>query len=443
MNASPHSLRDLAARLLRAALHAVEPRAVVRRALRLEGETLHVGEEQIDLRTIERVRLVGAGKAACAMAQGALDMLGERISDGTLTTRKGYASPVPGIEVWEASHPIPDTHGLAGAGEALHLARGAGERDLLLCLLSGGASALWPAPPRGVSLGELQQVTEALLRAGAPIQELNAVRKHLSRISGGQLARAAHPAHVLSLILSDVVGSPLDVIASGPTVPDPTTFQDALAVLARYGVRPPRGVLTHLQAGAAGEIEETPKSGDPAFARATAHIVARNRDALEGAAREARELGLEARIVTDALEGEARDAAAEIVRQALRAREEAAPGAAPLALLWGGETTVTVQGEGSGGRSQELALAAATLLEGEEGILLAALGTDGTDGPTDAAGGVVDGGTLARGQEQGLDARDHLARNDAYTFLQAAADLLVTGPTGTNVNDVVLALIEG
>ncbi|MBA2244575.1 MAG: DUF4147 domain-containing protein, partial [Gemmatimonadetes bacterium] len=235
--------------------------------------------------------------------------------------------------------------------------------------------------------------------------------------------------------------SPLDVIASGPTVPDPTTFQDALGVLARYGVRPPPGVLSHLQAGAAGEIPETPKSGDPAFARATAHIVARNRDALEGAAHEARELGLEARIVTDTLEGEARDAAAGIVRQALRTREETA-GAPPLVLLWGGETTVTVRGDGSGGRNQELALAAATLLQGEKRILLAALGTDGTDGPTDAAGGVVDGGTLARGQEQGLDARDHLARNDTYPFLQAADDLLITGPTGTNVNDVVLALVE-
>ncbi|HEV2129767.1 MAG TPA: glycerate-2-kinase family protein, partial [Longimicrobiaceae bacterium] len=263
MHASPHSLRDLAARILRAALVAVEPRAAVRRTLGVEAETLHVGEEEIDLRTVERVRLVGAGKAACPMAQGALEVLGERISGGTLTTRKGYASTVPGIEVWEASHPIPDTHGLAGAGEALHLARSAGERDLLLCLLSGGASALWPAPPRGVSLGELQQVTHALLRAGAPIQELNAVRKHLSRISGGQLARAAYPARVLSLILSDVVGSPLDVIASGPTVPDPPTSQDALGVLARYGVRPPPGVLAYLQAGAAGEFAETPKRGDP------------------------------------------------------------------------------------------------------------------------------------------------------------------------------------
>jgi glycerate 2-kinase len=434
-------LRDLAARILRAALAAVEPRRAVRQALVREGETLRLGDEALDLSSFERVLLVGAGKAAPAMAQGVLDVVGNRLVGGTITTRHGQAQPVPGVEVWEAGHPVPDTHGLAGAAAALELARNAGERDLLVCVLSGGASALWPAPPAGVSLTDVQRVTDALLRAGAPIRELNTVRKHLSRIAGGQLLRAAHPARVLALVLSDVVGSPLEVIASGPTVPDPTTYAEALEVLRRRQIEAPAAVLAHLRAGAAGEIPETPGPGDLKAGFASTRVVAANRDALEGAAREAERLGIQHRIVTDSFEGEARDVAVEIVREALRATGAPGEEAAPLALLWGGETTVTVRGDGLGGRNQELALAAAIALEGRDGVLLAALGTDGTDGPTDAAGGVVDGGTVERGRAAGVDAEDALRRNDAYRFLQAAGDLLLTGPTGTNVNDVVLVIV--
>jgi glycerate 2-kinase len=432
-------LRDLAARVLRAGLAAVEPRAAVRRALIREGDLLRIGQHTIDLADTERVLLVGAGKAAPAMALGVLDVLGPKVAGGTITTRHAHARPVPGIEVWEAGHPLPDTHGLAGVAAALETARQATERELLVCVLSGGTSALWPAPPPGISLSDLQTTGAALLRSGAPIGELNAVRKHLSRIGGGQLVRAAHPARVLALVVSDVVGSPLDVIASGPTVPDPTTFADALAVLRRRGVRPPPAVLAHLQAGVVGRLPETPKPGDPVFERTSTHVVARNRDALEGAAREAERLGCRARIFTDSLEGEAREVAGRIVAEAERARGEA-DDARPMAWLWGGETTVTVAGNGRGGRNQELALAAALKLAGREGLLLAALGTDGTDGPTDAAGGVVDGGTVGRGAAAGLDARTHLDRNDAHPFLRASGDLLVTGPTGTNVNDVVLVL---
>ncbi|MBA4159344.1 MAG: glycerate-2-kinase family protein, partial [Gemmatimonadetes bacterium] len=228
--------RDTAARILRAALDAVEPRRAVRRALKLEGDLLRTAGETIDLAEIERVLLVGAGKAAPGMALGALDVLGDRVRAGTITTKDGHEQDVPGIDVWEAAHPIPDTRGLAGASEALHLCRGAGARDLVLCLLSGGASALWPAPPPGVALGDLQRITDALLRAGSPIGEVNAVRKHLSRLSGGQLARAASPARLLTLVVSDVVGSPLDVIASGPAVPDPSSFADALEVIRRRGI---------------------------------------------------------------------------------------------------------------------------------------------------------------------------------------------------------------
>jgi glycerate 2-kinase len=436
---TPH-LREHARVILDAALAAADARAAVARALSLDGERLRVAdEEEVDLAATERVWVIGAGKAACGMAMGALEVLGDRITGGTLTTKDGHGRDLPRIDVWEAAHPVPDTRGMAGAADALRMARAAGPRDLVLCLLSGGASALWAAPAPGVTLTDLQAVTDALLRAGATIHELNAVRKHLSRIGGGWLARAAAPARIVTLAVSDVVGGALDVIASGPTVPDPTTFADALEVLAQYEVQAP-AVRVHLQAGDAEEIEETPKPFDAAFARASAHVVASNRDALGGAAREAERLGYRARIVADDVEGEASSVGEQVgllVRNTLAERP-----AGPVALLLGGETTVTVHGRGRGGRNQELALALAMEIEGVAGVLAASLGTDGTDGPTDAAGAFADGGTVGRGEAAGVDAREALRRNDAYPFLRAAGDLIVTGPTGTNVNDLVLVLVD-
>ncbi|WP_420130275.1 glycerate kinase type-2 family protein [Longimicrobium sp.] len=434
-------LREHALAILRAALAAADARAAVVRALRVDGVRLTVaGAETIDLSSIDRVLLIGAGKAAAAMAAGALDVLGDRIAEGTITTKDGHGADLPRIEVWEAAHPVPDTRGMAGASDALRLARAAGPRDLVLCLLSGGASALWPAPVPGVSLTQLREVTDALLRSGATIHEINTVRKHLSRIGGGWLARAAAPARVVTLAISDVVGGALDVIASGPTVPDPTTYADALEVLRDRGIHLPPAILAHLQAGDDGERDETPKPYDAAFERATAHVVAGGRDALAGAARVAERLGYVARIVAEDVEGEARSVGEQVAQLAMTAVGEYAE--APLALLLGGETTVTVLGSGRGGRNQELALAAAIELEGVDGVLAASIGTDGTDGPTDAAGAFADGGTVARGHAAGLDARDALRRNDAYPFLRAAGDLIVTGPTGTHVNDVVLVLVD-
>jgi glycerate 2-kinase len=437
---NPH---DDARRILLAAIAAADAREAVRRALWMEGDELVVmGEERIDLAGVERIFLVGAGKAVAGMALGAGDVLGGRIAGGTITTRDGYAAAVPGIEVWEAAHPVPDSRGLAGAADALVMAREAGARDLVLCLLSGGASALWPCPPDGVALTDLKALTAALLRAGATIGEMNAVRKHLSRIAGGWLARAAAPARVVTLAVSDVVGSPLEVIGSGPTVPDPTTFADALEVVRGYEIDAPPAVMAYLQAGAVGGAPETPKPGDAAFLRASAHVVASNLDALRGAAAEAERLGYRAEIVADDLEGEARGVAPEIARLALDRQRALAPGDAPLALLLGGETTVTVRGSGSGGRNQELALALAMELEGCDGIVAAALGTDGTDGTTTAAGAIVDGGTVARAAAHHMDARDALDANDSHPLLRATGDLLVTGPTGTNVCDVVLVLVS-
>jgi glycerate-2-kinase len=369
-------------------------------------------------------------------------VLGERVAGGTITVPAGGPTRrLPGIDVWTASHPVPDTHGLAGAAAALEVARAAGEDDLVLCLLSGGASALWPAPPAGVSLSDLRAATGSLLRAGAPIAEINAVRRHLSRIAGGWLARAAAPARLVTLAVSDVVGSAPDAIGSGPTVPDPTTYADALEVLRRREVDVPPAVRAHLQRGDLGEAPETPKPGDPAFARASYRVVASSRDALAAAAEEAERLGYRTTVVGDDMEGEARRVATEVAALAWGAHAEGESARAPAAFLLGGETTVTVRGPGRGGRSQELALAAALEIEGEPGVVVAAVGTDGRDGPTDAAGGMVDGETTARGRAAGLEARDALERNDAHAFLRASGDLVVTGPTGTNVNDLVLVLV--
>jgi glycerate-2-kinase len=435
------ALREHARVILDAAVAAADPHLAVVRALEREGSRLRIAEErEIDLGSVDRVLVIGAGKAAIGMARGALEVLGDLVAEGTVTTKDGYAAELPKIEVWEAAHPVPDTRGLAGAADALRLARSAGRRDLVLCLLSGGASALWPAPVAGVALSELREVTERLLRSGARIGEVNAVRKHLSRIGGGWLAHAAAPARVVTLAISDVVGGSLSAIGSGPTVPDATTYEDALDVLLRYEVQVPPSVRAHLQAGGAGEAPETPKEFDAAFHHASAHVIAGNADALQAAVAQAERLGYRARIVADDLEGEARSVGEQLGLLARNTRAERPD--RPVALLLGGETTVTVQGRGRGGRNQELALSAAIDLEGDGGVLVASMGTDGTDGPTDAAGGFADGGTVARGRARGLDARESLRRNDTHTFLHAAGDLIVTGPTGTNVNDVVLVLVD-
>ncbi|HEX2204277.1 MAG TPA: DUF4147 domain-containing protein [Longimicrobium sp.] len=433
------TLRDDARGILDAALAAADARRAVLRALRREGDRLVVADaEEVDLAAVERVWVIAAGKAAAAMASGALEVLGDRVAGGTVTTKDGHGGDVAGLEVWEAAHPLPDARGLAGAASALAVARGAGPRDLVLVLLSGGASALWPAPPPGVLLSDVRAVTDRLLRAGATIRALNAVRKRLSRMAGGGLAKAAFPARVVTLAVSDVVGSPLDVIASGPTVPDASTYGEALEVLLEHGITGSDSVSRWLQAGAAGEAPEPIGEDDPAFARASAHVIARNRDALEGAAAEAERLGYRATIAGDDLEGEAREVARGVARLAFEAREAGEP----AAVLLGGETTVTVRGGGRGGRNQELALALALEIEGRDGVVAAALGTDGTDGTTDAAGAMVDGGTVERGVAAGVDARAALGANDAHPFLRATGDLIVTGPTGTNVNDVVLLLVR-
>ena len=423
--------------ILATGLAAVEPRHAVRQAL-----TDLLRDTDLDLETMDRVFLIGAGKASPGMALGVLDVLPCPPARGVIVTKDDHGQTVPGVEVLEAAHPVPDKRGVAAAERTLVLATEAGPRDLVLCVLSGGASALWALPAPDMSLEDVQAVTSALLGAGATIGELNAVRKHLSGIAGGQLARAIAPARAVTLTISDVVGSRPDVIGSGPTVPDNTTYQDALNVLRSRRVTPPQSVLDHLRAGADGLVPETPKP-DPWDA--TSHlyrVVADNRTALHAAAVAARDRGYQTLVLTTRMEGEAREIGAFVAGLADGIVHDALPFAPPAALLLGGETTVHLHGDGLGGRNQELALAAAIALDGSPGILVTSFGTDGTDGPTDAAGGMVSGDTVARGRELGLEASDFLERNDAYRYLEATSALLRTGPTGTNVNDVVLILVR-
>ena len=436
-------LRQSARRILDAAILAGDAGRLTREALGRDGSRLRVGNRVIDLDRIRRVVVVGAGKASGTMAEAAETVLDGVPVDG-LVAVKDRREPGPRrIRVVEAWHPIPDARGRAAGEEILRLAAAAGPDDLVLCLISGGGSALTPAPVSGVSLAEKQSVTRLLLEAGATINELNAVRKHLSRLKGGQLARAAYPAPVVSLLLSDVIGDPLDVIASGPTAPDPTTYDDALAVLDRFGLRDrvPATVRSHLEAGARGDLPDTPKPGDATLAGVTNVIIGNNGLVVEAAVAEARRLGFTPCLLTRRLQGEAREAARVFAAVLDEVARSGSPVGRPACVIAGGETTVTVRGRGTGGRCQEFALALASDLASMPGVVVLAAGTDGGDGPTDAAGAFVDATTLERARAHKLDARRALAENDSHPFMAALGDLVVTGPTGSNLMDLYLGLV--
>lgn len=384
-----------------------------------------------------RTVVVGAGKAAAAMAR-ALEGTWPGPLDGLVVTRYGHGLPCERIEVVEASHPVPDAAGSHAARRILDLAEGVGPNDLLLCLISGGGSALLALPADGIELSDKQAVNKALLASGAAIGEMNCVRKHLSAIKGGRLAVAAHPATVVTLAISDVPDDDPATIASGPTVPDPTSFADARAILAKYGIEPPAAVRRHLEAAA----EETPKAGDPRLAGSSFRLIARPQDSLEAAAEVARAGGVTPLILGADIEGEAREVARVMAGIAKQARRFGQPAAAPCLLLSGGETTVTLKSkEGRGGRNAEFLLALAVALEGLPGVHALACDTDGIDGSEDNAGARIDPDSLARADARGMDAKALLAANDAYRFFAELGDLIVTGPTLTNVNDFRAILI--
>ncbi len=437
------TLRRHAMQILGAAIAAADPMAAVHRAVTLDGSRLLVDNRSYALTSTERIIAVGAGKGSSRMAAALEAILGDRLTAGVVTTKYGYVEPLRRVALIEAGHPLPDAAGLQGAQRIAALVRDAHADDLVFVLISGGGSALLPMPAAGITLDEKIVTTDLLLRCGATITEINTVRKHLSTVKGGWLARLAAPATVITLILSDVLGNPLDAIASGPTVPDPTTFADALAIIDRYGLRQvlPASARRHLELGAAGQVPETPKPGDPIFDRVQTVIVGDITLAAAAAVERAEALGYHVRQSGTTIQGEAREVGARFGMMVREARAPDAPPAPPVCVLMGGETTVTVRGRGKGGRNQELVLGAAGALAGLHQVLVASFGTDGTDGPTEAAGAVADGTTLARAQALGLDARAALANNDAFPFFRALDDLILSGPTNTNVNDLWLGLV--
>lgn len=439
------SPRQDALTILRAALKAADPVLAVRRFLRREGDSLICGAKRYPLSRFERVFVLGAGKASASMASAVESVLGAaRITGGIVVAKYGHSLPLKRVNVVESGHPVPDAAGVEGARQLVAMAVEAGPRDLVIMLISGGASALTPYPVPPITLAEKQETTKLLLACGANIQEINTVRKHLSGLKGGHLARRAAPATLITLMLSDVIGDPMDAIGSGPAVPDPSTFAGAAAIFEKYELtgRVPPNVLERIQQGVAGKVEETPKPGDAAFRHAQNLIVGSNRLAIDAAAEKARALGYKPLILSTFIEGETRDVArmhAAIAREVCAANR---PVRAPACLISGGETTVTLRGQGLGGRNQEFVLAAAIDLAGMDRVTVLSAGTDGTDGPTDAAGALADGSTIARGESKGLSAQAYLTQNDSYHFFDGLGDLIRTGPTRTNVNDVRLLLIR-
>lgn len=442
---SQSEARQLAWKIMRAALDAVDPALAVRNYFAANPQLA----SEIKA-TPGRLIVVGAGKAGAPMAAAVSEIFGDKIATGRVIVKYGHVTKESAsshdparIQIAEAGHPVPDQAGLTAAGEIAQLLRETTPEDTVLCLISGGGSALFTLPADELTLSDLQATTESLLAAGATINEINTIRKHLSAVKGGRLAQRAAPAAVYTLILSDVVGDPLEVIASGPSVPDPTTFVDTWTIVEQYTLQNklPPAVRRRLEAGRQGRIPDTPKPGDSIFERVHNVVIGSNRLAAQAAVKTARAAGFDACLLSTFIEGEAREVARVMAGLAKGLVHDEGPVARPACLIAGGETTVTLKGEGQGGRNQEMALAAAIALTGWPQVLLACLGTDGTDGPTDAAGAFADGETVGRAQALGLDAVEHLNRNDAYNFFAPLDDLIITGPTQTNVNDLIFVFV--
>jgi hydroxypyruvate reductase len=434
--------------IFEAAVQAASPYNALQRTLQLTPSgkrlLLKAGRFSIDLNKYRRTFAIGGGKAVCPMARALEGLLGKRLSGGLVVTKYGHSEPLRKILVKEAGHPVPDRNGLDGASGILRIAEQAGEDDLIIVLLTGGASALLPLPAFGLRLRDKQKASALLINSGATIDEINTVRKHLSAIKGGSLAAAAYPATVLTLIVSDVVGNTLSTIASGPTAPDPSTFADALLVIGKYGLSDemPRQVMSILRGGSKRELIETPKQDEPLLKRTKNVIISDNLAALQAAAAKARALGFRPIILSSSITGNTREAANFFASVLKEIKNSGNPLKPPACVLMGGETTLKVAGKGLGGRNQEFALSLAAALKGAPGIHALSAGTDGTDGPTEAAGAYALPDTLGRASSMGLEAQKHLARNDSYPFFKKIDGLFITGPTGTNVMDIVIGIVE-
>jgi glycerate 2-kinase len=431
--------------ILHAALQAVDPVQAVTRHIRLDAsQNLLVQDRSYQLDRYRRVLVVGAGKAGAPMTEAVVNLLEDRLERAIVVVKEGYANiNLPHrlsnrVSLIEAGHPIPDMRGQEGAQQILELLKSTTEEDLVICLISGGGSAIISSPIRPMNISDIQEMTSLLLHCGASIEEINTLRKHTEQLKGGQLARLASPAQVISLILSDVVGNPLEVIASGPTVPDSSTYEQALAIIDNYQLRQemPDRIINHLEKGKRKEVIDTPKPGDPIFNRVQNVITGSNYLAAQASLDEAKKHKFNTQLLTTYLQGEARQAGrfmAAIVRQIADSQQ---PIQRPACLICGGETTVTIQGVGTGGRNMEMALGTVMDLHDISNIMFITLATDGGDGPTDAAGAIVTGETLQRSQQLGMNPLEYLNNNDSYTYFNTLGDIIKTGPTQTNVNDL-------
>jgi len=440
---SDRKARALALESLEVALKAADPIQIIKSKLSLKNSTLRVNSYSFNLAKFKNIYVVGGGKATGAMAYALEQVVGKRITKGLVNVPHGTKSKTATIELHEASHPVPDESGVEGTRRMLEIAEQAEKDDLVICLISGGGSSLMPLPRNGISINDKKEITNALLKCGATINEFNTVRKHTSDFKGGWLAKKAYPATILNLILSDVVGDPLDSIASGPTVPDSTTFGDAVKVLEKYKLwdKTPASIQKVLCDGEKGLIPETPKAGDEAFKKVHNVVVGNNRLASLASCEHGKVKGLNTLLLTATLEGEARHVGTVLATIAREIVTSGNPVRKPACIVAGGEMTVTVNGKGKGGRNQEMALAAAMKIGGTDGVVIASLSTDGVDGPTDAAGAVMDGKTLAKASQLRLAPQRFLADNDSYNFFSKLGDLVLTGPTGTNVNDVSVIIV--
>ncbi len=437
--------RKTAVELIEEGLKAADPYSAVRKHLsRIEDQVIVDGKKF----SPKHVFLIALGKASIPMTLAVEDVLSDLIAGGVVSAPKysrGVFSRLPRrVKVVWAGHPVPDEDSVRAGEKALEIAERAGKEDLVLVLVSGGGSALMERPADEISLRELMETTKLLLKSGATIDEINTVRKHLSWFKGGWLARKAYPANLVALIVSDVVGDPLETIASGPTAPDPTRFEDAYMVLKHYGLweKLPEKPREYIEKGLRGEVPETPKPGDKVFGKVYNKVVASNIVSLKAMEEKARSLGYNTIILTSRIQGEARHVGRVLAGIALESYYNSYPIKPPAVILAGGETTVTVVGEGKGGRNQELVLGAVADINGHHGVVIASIGTDGIDGVTDAAGAIADAHTLTRAKERKLNPYDFLARNDSYHFFKELGDLVITGPTGTNVNDIQIIVVE-
>jgi len=439
------NLRKHANEIFNHVLGTLDPEQLLKKKVSIRDSTLVVEEREYDLNNYENIYVVGGGKACAPMAKAMEDILGDKIDDGLIVVKYNHGLPLKKIETVEASHPIPDKNSVRGTSNILRLLSKTGENDLIICLISGGGSALLVQPHKEITLPGIQIATAKLLACGAAIDEINTVRKHLSSVKGGQIAKAVYPSTLITLILSDVVGDSMDIIASGPTVPDESTFEDAYKIIQKYSLEDKilNSVYSFLRNGKMGKVEETPKNGDKIFDNTQNVIVGSNKIALDAAEEKAKDLGYNTIVLSSLVEGESREAAKFLAAIAKEVSRTGTPVPKPACIIAGGETTVTIKGKGKGGRNQEFALSAAIEIEGCEGVVILSAGTDGTDGPTDATGAIVDYNTCKDAREKfHQKPEEFLNNNDSYNFFKKTGEHIVTGPTMTNVMDIMISLVD-